>query len=154
MGIDPGNKTGIAVVDKGKIVFINQYVKKDAYDVCTTIAKDYKVATVAIEQPRLGVLYARMGVFSKGGQIKQAQNIGQNIEFTNWLMAKFKEEGFFVLAIAPERKRKRSLGSTKWDTDVWCRVFNWGSGRVPGEHARDAAIIAYLNEGRHRHVSI
>ena len=74
MGIDPGAKTGICVLEGTKIAFIKQYYKKDVMGVCLGIANTYNVKAVAIEMPKIGVLYQRKDVFTYAGQIKLAQN--------------------------------------------------------------------------------
>lgn len=174
-GIDPGSITGIAIVDNGKLLYCKQFKKDAAMMASSSIATAYKIKTVAIEQPRFGVLYDREWLnqgrqqpntnFSDGkisiedykkmqsgckslkaGQIKLAQNIGQNIALTFQFAEKFKVMGIRVMLIHPKPGRKGKLGSTKWDRHTWSRVFNWESGRLPGSHARDAAILAYLNE--------
>lgn len=83
------------------------------------------------------------------GQIKLAQNIGQNIETTHRFIGKLEDMGIKVMRVVPKARRKGQMKTTKWPVDTWQRIFNWDR-RPPGEHARDAAIIAYLNEGRAR----
>lgn len=178
LGCDPGSVTGLAVVEAGRLIYCKQFRKPYALDKAVELIKHYGIKVVAVEQPKLGIMYdktwakaatkvpfERFGVQSGGrisledyrrmteaagpagasgmtaGQIKIVQNVGMNIEWTNRMAFTFEQLGCNVIRSEPKRDR------SKWQVGYWTRVFDWAL-RVPGEHARDAAIIAYLNENR------
>lgn len=174
LGVDPGSTTGWAVVHKGRLVHCRQTAKATAIDAIKQTVWAYDIKTAFVELPRLGVLYSRpwshaakkipdfsasgritreqysqmmdsakkQAVSLTAGQIKIAQNVGQNIEWTHVIAGTLEGIGVRVKKVAP-----RPRGS-KWDVQLWMRTFNWPSSRHPGEHARDAACLAYLNEGK------
>lgn len=178
LGIDPGAITGLAALEKGKLFHCRQYRKRDVFHKLHELIDAYEIKVAAVEQPRFSVLYdrpwfhkAKGASLSVGrtpggrisasqyqamvsapgkscgnitaGQIKLAQNVGQNIEFTFSIRNELEKAGVRVLLVHPTK------WSTKWELNLWMRVFDCGSfQRMPGEHARDAAIIAYLNEGK------
>lgn len=149
MGVDPGSTTGIAIVVHGRLVYCKQYAKVVALGLLSNIAMTYNVKRAAVEKPRLGLLYARNRIQGLkdpiAGQIKIAQNVGQNIALTQQMIGMLRGDGIEVLEVTPGRKRRGTAGTSKWDKNLWARVFDWDQ-RLPGEHARDAAVIAYLNE--------
>lgn len=151
MGVDPGSTTGIAIVVRGRLVYCKQFKRAVVFDTIINVVRTYNVRDAAVEKPRLGLLYARNRIEGTkdplAGQIKIAQNVGQNIALTDTICMLLEREGVEVRKVEPGRKRKGTPGTSKWDCGLWARVFDW-SARLPGGHARDAAVIAYLNEGK------
>jgi hypothetical protein len=173
LGVDPGSTTGIAIVSRETLCYCKQVKKLEVIALILDMIKTYSIKKAAVEMPALGVLYDRPlmkkvsgidALVSRGrisigdyqrlmdtapaqssgltaGQIKIAQNVGQNIEFTHTIIAALNALKVDVRKVTPRRK------ASKWAVNYWCRVFNWKETRVPGEHARDAACIAYLNGG-------
>jgi hypothetical protein len=172
LGIDPGFITGIAVLSGQQLYFCKQFPKSQIYTAIKHVIMTYGVKKAAIEMPRLAVLYDRpwaqkaknipitarstgrisIGEYQKmmdskearasnltAGQIKIAQNVGQNIEFTHRLIEAVRSYGVQVVEVTPKPR------GSKWNVNFWARTFSWQKTRLPGEHARDAATIGYLN---------
>jgi len=173
MGIDPGKRTGVAVVERQRLLFCSQFPKDTLFAQLDVIIRDMKITKAAVERSRYAVLYNRPWLdgasraplhrFAGGrigaddyralmdkakgatnhtaGQIKLAQNVGQNIEWANRIVGYLEGKGLKVGVVAPK------AGRTKWKAEMWARVFKW-EGRIPGMDARDAALIAFFNEGK------
>ena len=146
LGVDPGARTGMCLMQCGKIIHVSTVFAKDAISEVKRLHTMYPFYRAAVEMPRMGVLYKRHtlsgGILSLAGQIKIAQNVGQNIALTNMIIDTLRDLGVYVAKVHPKP------GASKWESGYWCRVFKWEGLQVPGEHGRDATVIAYLNENR------
>lgn len=156
IGIDPGSTTGIAVVHKGVLIYVEQFTRKESIDAARAIAATYMVKKAIIEKPRLGILYARHDKAADGKgadafeaiRIKIAMNVGECIAHTKRIEEALTGDGVRCIMVNPKKGGKGGkLGSTKWPSNIWAATFNWGKTRLPGQHARDAAIIAYIYDG-------
>ena len=75
------------------------------------------------------------------GQIRLAQNIGQNIQLTKSIVDFIEQLGVEVKQVHPKN------GQSKWSIDHWKQVFSWPEERrPPSNHSRDAAILASMGE--------
>jgi hypothetical protein len=143
LGIDPGTgkrRCGLALVSGGKLFRHKTVDGKDAITHAVAIHMVYHFDRCVIEKPRLGVIYAKHltksnKVISEAGRAKLAMNVGQNIQLTNDITRALEGIGVKVKQVPPKNK------ATKWRKEYWAAVFKW-EGRVPSEHARDAAVIA------------
>lgn len=160
------------MIERQKLLYCRQFPKDRLFAELSIIIQDMQLTKAVVERSRYGVLYdrpwlkgaskaplhkfagGRIGVDdyrllmakakgatdSTAGQIKLAQNVGQNIEWSNRIIGFLEGKGLKVLVVAPK------AGRTKWDAQLWARTFNWQD-RMPGMDARDAALIAFFNEG-------
>jgi hypothetical protein len=144
-GFDPGASfTGMSVVHKARLLWHKTQTGENALTLIPSIVTIYNIRRAVVEMPRMGVFYGRHlqgnnAIMSMAGQIKLAQNVGENIALTKRIIAKLKECGCAVRECNPKR------GSTKWPVEHWKRVFNWDK-RHPSSHARDASVLALMNE--------
>lgn len=152
MGIDPGHTSGIAIVNHGRLIYCKQYARDEALDKVSEIALAHGVKRVVVEMPRKGLLYARHRMQGKKDttalQASIAQSVGQNLALARTFMTLLRRDGIEADEVQPGTKRKGTPGTSKWNPTLWARVFDLGANRLPGQHARDAAVIAYLNEGK------
>lgn len=146
LGLDPGcGSTGIALIDNGRL-FRHRTMSGDAaLQYIVDLHSIYQYTRAVVEKPKQAVFYARHltksnSVMSQAGVVKLAQNVGMNIKLTEELVATLRFIGVRTTTVNPKR------GSTKWDVGYWTRVFDWKSGRVPSEHARDASVLAFQYE--------
>jgi hypothetical protein len=142
LGCDPGSNFGMAVVDNRKLVAHKTVKANQAEAAIRQFHADYKFARAAVEMPQTGVLYSRHAaqVMSEAGRIKIAMNVGENVALAKRTIALLKSLGVEVV----ERSPRRAL--TKWSADYFCKIFQWAK-RPPSEHARDAAVLALVEEG-------
>ena len=146
LGVDPGcGTTGLSLVQKGKLFKHKTLPGKEALQLIVVWHTIYKYEKAVVEKPKQAVFYVRHltksnSVKSQAGVIKLAQNVGMNIKLTEDIVDKLKEIGVRTKEVNPKR------GSTKWDVGYWTRIFQWESGRVPSQHARDASILAMQYE--------
>ena len=142
LGLDPGcGTTGVALMDNGKLFKHKTLPGKEALIYIVNLHTIYRYTKAVVEKPKQAVFYARHltktnALISQAGVIKLAQNVGMNIKLTDDIIDKLREIGVRVKDVNPRR------GSTKWDVGYWTRIFQWESGRVPSEHARDASVLA------------
>ena len=139
IGIDPGEKTGVAIVRDGVLAECHTLPLHRALDL---VKKEYCAALVGATQPRFLVVYedARLRKW-----FPQERN---NSEYRGRLMgagaakrdAKIWEEYLSDLAI-PFERRKPEAGRTKWSEDYWKRITGY-TGRT-SNHARDAALLVF-----------
>lgn len=139
IGIDPGSSTGIALMENGRLVVCKTIQwEEDGSEVRTAIfvaCMDRKDVLVVIERPGVGI-YPRPGQSARA-MMRIARSVGQLQERTSQLSAYCRALGCEVREVPPAR------GGTKraWTPDAWRAAFAW-SGRLPSNHARDAALLA------------
>ena len=143
LGLDPGcGTTGIALVENGKLFKHKTMRGEAALIYIANLHTIYKYEKAVVEKPKQAVFYARHAtksnaVKSQAGIIKLAQNVGMNMKLTEDLVKKLRSIGVRTKEVNPKR------GTTKWEVGYWTRIFDWQSGRVPSEHARDASVLAF-----------
>jgi hypothetical protein len=94
------------------------------------------VSRAVVEMPQMSVLYGRhIAGMGRMAQNKIAMNVGQNIRLAQEIMEKLRSTGVHVQEVKPR------FSATKWEKDRWRLVFSF-LGRLPSEHARDAAVLA------------
>jgi hypothetical protein len=141
LGIDPGiSTTGLALVENVRLFKHKTLPGVEALSYIESMHRFYGFNRAVVEKPRAGVLYGRHltksnNVVNIRGMIKIAQNVGQNIQMTNQIIEKLKNLNVQVIDVNPKNK------TTKWKKEFWQKVFQW-KGRLPSEHARDAAVLA------------
>lgn len=123
IGIDPGQKTGIALVIDGKLVKLDTVDFWRAY----RVVDSYKgiAIRVAVEVPRNKKNWHGVGAaVAVGGVIREAQLLAEGIE----------RLGFIV-----DRVHPTGIGK-KMKHAEFCKLTGW-VGRT-NEHTRDAALLA------------
>ena len=135
IGVDPGARTGFAVVDDGRLVAASTHRAEMAAVALSGHIMEYEVGFVAIEIPGAGI-YARPGQNARA-MCRIARNVGQCQERAEQLCRMAEQMGCEVVRVHPKR------GGTKraWPATVWRSHFCW-VGRMPSNHARDAALLA------------
>ena len=141
IGVDPGSTTGIAVIIEGGGL---HSAKSLDWDGDGTKIKAYlrlmwdiygRGTLVVIEIPGAG-FFPREGL-SQGVQRKIAMNVGQCVARASEVAAYCEGLGFTVVKRRPMRGgTKRALSG-----ETWRGIFKW-QGRLPSNHARDAAMLA------------
>ena len=160
MGIDPGAKTGVAVwkgnEQEGELLYVRTIrkvtivprsrkhadgtIKKETDKIqgdkvfrnIIATCKHYNVEVIKLERPASGV-WDRPGA-SKAEMKRIAQNVGENIAFSDELFRRLTERGLNVIQLPPKR------GFTKWDFHMFQAAF--GYKESTSEHSRDAACLA------------
>lgn len=147
LGIDGGAKTGLALIDRGNLIYTKTVKSGDVLSFLSNLKRIYNYQEAVIEKPSTKFLYARHftkgnKVLSEGGKIRLAQNVGMNQQIIKEIVERLESMGIIVLQTQPRR------GMSKWDKEYWKRVFNCGEFKLPSEHVRDAAILARAWENK------
>jgi len=140
LGVDPGWRTGFAVIQNERLVFCKSVISENAIQYVIDLHKTYAFDIAAVEISKPGVLYqSRANRMNKqAGLTRLAMSIGQNVALSKSIISGLKSIPVKVIAVHPTKT------GTKWKLDYWERIFKWG--KPTNDHARDAACIAYFNE--------
>lgn len=141
LGVDPGLRTtGLFLLCDGTCLFHKTMTGEAALRKIDDLKTVYRVERAVAEKPKTGIFYMHHDTKSnapkfEAGRIKIMQNVGMNMGFTDLLVKHCESLGIRTIVRNPGRK------NTKWGADYWRSVFHW-QGRLPSEHARDAAVLA------------
>lgn len=131
IGIDPGKKTGIAVIDKDGITV-------DTLDFWSVhdfvMSHDLKSIAVIIEKPRNKAIYHQNGQNHKA-MGRTGVNVGSVIREAELLIARFLSKNILTVVVAPAGKLNAVLVQ---------RLTGY-TGRT-NEHNRDALMMAYKHK--------
>ena len=148
VGIDPGENTGIAVLDSGKITMV--HTAKGLWEACTWIHENVPSGTrVRIEDPgKNKPVFMRKEESNdvlRGGQkalgavrmaLRRAQNVGQNKQTARHLVQWLDLKGYKVEAIRPT-KFTGTKKNHKFITSLACARHLTKT----NEHVRDAIML-------------
>ena len=139
VGIDPGAKTGIAVIDsEGRLTTCRTLAHHDAEKWLHDFLLEQSPATVlvAVEIPGQSI-YPRKGVNPRA-MLKIARNVGQVQQMAEGIAWLAEQHGANVRRVHPQKGgTKKAIPAT-----VWRAMFPEWTSRNPSNHARDAALIA------------
>jgi predicted nuclease with RNAse H fold len=148
IGIDPGSRVGVAVLEDGRLEMLETVSHADAPRLLELFLKfEQRLAErrkdslrIIIEIPPAHI-YDRPGL-SRNAMLKVARNVGQCHERAVALAAALRVAlpGAEVVERAPVR------GGTKLNRAAWDAMFpEWRGKRCSG-HSRDAAVLAKMGE--------
>lgn len=138
LGIDPGEQTGVAVLEDGALVDLDTQAPVAMYALLHRLAPDRVVFEDSRLQSRVWVPGAHAGARAKGLSI--ARDIGRVDARCADLVAACDLLGIPAHGISPQAK------GAKYDAAQFARVTGWT--RRCNQHERDAAMVAwpYRNE--------
>jgi len=137
IGVDPGTRTGLAVLVDQTLVRCQTFNHEDLHFALSLCIQEYAPDLIAVETPGPGI-FVRPGA-NVYAMRRIARNVGQCQARADevYRLACFLLHKDHVITKRPVR------GGTKraWTPQMWRAAFGW-TGRMPSNHARDAALLA------------
>lgn len=140
VGIDPGTRTGLAIVENGKLKSLQTTTPWAAIVACMGLRQAEKVAYIedaGLNPPIWDTFKAAHRSRAAFGKV--AQNVGMNKGLARLMVEALEDIGFEVVRVAPSaRRRRRGPVPTK----VTAADFRKLTGlKRTSEHARDAYFL-------------
>jgi len=141
IGIDPGYRTGLAIVNRTTRRLMVWETLKEPDDIfdhdIEEAVKESGAQTVYIQVPvKLG---GKLAWFPGKGKASPAALV-KNAMLAGWFAGFFEAQGYKVIPVPPRRGTGLKRSPALWRAD-----WKW-EGRLPSEHVRDAAEIAMTKE--------
>ena len=130
IGIDPGQHTGMAVFESGRLVSIHTETPLGMLNRLRAMCPHH----VVFEDSRLQS-HAWTQVKSRPAALKMARNVGEIDGQCKLIVAVCEEIRASALGISPKNK------GAKMDHDSFCELTGWD--KQTNQHGRDAAMVAW-----------
>lgn len=132
VGIDPGQATGLAVYDKGKLIELHTVTPDELEN---WLAKNQPQVVIFEDSRGTGKTFTAAKARSVAAALKIARNVGEIDRLCKDIAAMCKRLGIECYGVAPVDK------GAKRNAKDFAQITGW-SGRS-NQHARDAAMVAW-----------
>lgn len=138
LGIDPGSRTGLAIVDQrtSRVLALATVDHERAFEAALALAQKHRPEAILIERPcAFGLFRERWRDAASARAAAHIERcVGQCQERSDELVRRFREAGYRVEQVAPGKR------AFKHSRAFFEQLTGWKG--ASSEHSRDAAAIA------------